>query len=130
MQRLRHADQPRADERGREVEREPRARPLAEDDRRGDDRHDRLHLLQHDGRHEVGALDECLGEEDRRDRRRAGADHDRREDVAPPQAEHGRERAERKRQRDEHEREVLAEDDRRDFCRMRQRRADPGVEAP
>ena len=93
MQRIRDTHQPGADQRRAEIEREPRAHALAEDDPRRDHRHDRLHLLQHDRRHEVGADDERLREEDRRDRRGAGADHDRREHVAPAEAEDGRERA-------------------------------------
>jgi len=66
---VRDADQPRADERRREVEREARARPLAEDDAGRDDCDQRLHLLQDDGRDVVRPDRERLGEEDRRDGR-------------------------------------------------------------
>ena len=93
-------------------------------------REDRLHLLQHDGRDEVVVREERLGEEDRRDRRRAGADRDRREDVAPAEPEHSGERAGGERQRQGDEDEVLAEDDRRGRRRRGQRPADPLVEAP
>ena len=58
---------------GRRNQAKPRPRPLAEHERRADDGDERLDLLDHDRRDEV-AVEERLGEEDRRDRRRAGAD--------------------------------------------------------
>jgi hypothetical protein len=51
---------------------EPAPRLLAEHEPRADDDDQRLHLLQHDDGDEV-AVEERLREQDRRDRRRAGA---------------------------------------------------------
>ena len=129
MERIGHADQPRADERRHQVEREERTRPLAEHDAGGDHRDHRLQLLEHDRRHRV-AVDERLREEDRRDGRRACADHRRREDVARPEPEERRQRGEEQGERDRDQHQVLAEDDRRDFRRLRERPPDPRVEAP
>ena len=127
---MRHAHEPGSRERDGEVAGVAWARPLAEDNHRAEDREDRLHLLQDDGRDEVVVREERFGEQDRGDRRGAGADCDRREDVTPAEPEDSRKRTGRERQRQHDEYEVLAEDDRRGRRRRRQRPADPLVEPP
>ena len=81
VERVRLVDEPEAEEGGQQEPGEARPRPLAEDERRARDRHERLDLLDHDGCDEV-AVEERLREEDRRERRRPGSDRDRRGDVA------------------------------------------------
>ena len=95
-----------------------------------DDRDDRLDLLQDDRGDEVVAVHERLREQDRRERRRAGADHDCGENVPPAEPDDRHERRAEKRQRQQDEQDVLAEDDRRNGGRLRERRADPRVEPP
>ena len=76
------------------------------------------------------AVDECLREEDRRDGRRAGADHGGGEDVPPAEPQERRQRRDEERQRDGDEHEVLAEHDRRHLRRTREGNADPRIEPP
>ena len=127
---MRLVDEPEAGEGGEEEPPEARPRPLGEQQRGGADGDERLHLLDHDGRDEVGVADQRVGEEDRGDGRRAGADHDGRGDVAPAGAEDGAQRGEEERQRQQDEDHVLAEDDRRRRRRPAHRLADDRVRAP
>ncbi len=82
-ERVRERDQPDARERRQQEPGEARPRLLAEDEPRADDGDERLRLLQHEDGDEV-AVEERLREEDRRDRRGAGADGDPGGDVARP----------------------------------------------
>ena len=103
MERVLDAHEPGADDRRDEEEREASPGPLAEDQARTDDRDDGLNLLQDDRRDEVVAVHERLGEQDRRERRGAGADHDRGDDVPPAEPDDGDERPREKRQREQDE---------------------------
>ena len=76
------------------------------------------------------AVHERLCEENRGHRRRPGPDHHRGEDVSPTQPNDCRQRPCEERQREQHQHDVLTEDDRRDGGGLRQRRADPRIEPP
>src|SRR6185437_10528750 len=130
VERMSLVHEPEAHEGGEEEPHEACARPLAQQESGAGDRDQRLHLLDHDGRDEVRVSDERVGEEDRGDGRRAGADHDRRGDVAAAGAEDGAQRGEEQRQRQQDEDHVLAEDDRRRRRRPAHRLADDRVRAP
>ncbi len=131
MEGVLHAHQPRADERRDEEKGEAASRPFAENHAGADDGDDRLDLLQDDRGDEVVAVDERLREQDRRERRRAGADHDRGEDVPPARDERRRRSAApRNGSVSRTSSDVLAEDDRRNGGRLGERCTDPRVESP
>src|SRR3954451_19939823 len=126
---MRLVDQPEPEQGRHQEPGEPRPSTLTEDDRCGDDGDQRLDLLENDGGHEV-AVEERLGEEDRRKRGGARADDHRAHDVAPACADHRPEGRGKQRERQQHEHDVLAEDDRRRRRRRAQRLADDRVRAP
>ena len=130
VERLRLVDEPEAEERRQEEPGKARPRPLAEQRRRGRDGDERLHLLDHDWGDVVGVTDQRVGEEDRGQSRRAGADDDGRRHVASACAEDGTERGEEERECEQDEDHVLAEDDRRRRRRAAHRLADDRVRPP
>src|SRR5690242_15125673 len=127
---MRLVHEPEAGERGEEEPGEAGPGALGEQERGGPDGDERLHLLDHDRRDEVGVADQRVGEEDRRDGRGAGADDDGGRDVAPTGAEDRAQRGEEERKRAEHEDHVLAEDDRRRGRREAHRLPDDRIGAP
>ena len=120
--------QPGPDERAHEIEREAAPRPLAEHEPRTEHGDERLHLLQHDRRHESPSTNACVK------RIVATAEEPAPITTAATRAasRHARRRRARrheKRQRDQRRARVLAEDDRRDAVDCASGRG-PGVGAP
>src|SRR5439155_26006995 len=94
------------------------------------DRDQGLHLLEQDRREHAARADNRLCEEDRRDRRRSGADDDSCEHVARPRAPQLAQRREEQGQGQNDEDNVFAEDDRRGVDRIRQRLAKERISRP
>ena len=129
LERVRQRDQPDADQRGEQKPDEATPRLFAEHEPRTDDDDQRLHLLEHDHGDEV-PMEEGLREQDRRERRGAGADSDAGCDIGgtgAPQRDH---RRDEQRQRHEDEHDVLAEDDGVGGGRVGEGLADQAVQAP
>jgi len=109
VERVGLVDEPEPREAAGEEPAEARPRAFAEDQRRSHHRHERLRLLHHDRRDEV--VLQRLREENRGRSRGAGPDHDCRDDVTCAGAPHRTERRQQQGQREQHEEDVLAEDD-------------------